>query len=226
VIDTPGYLDFVGEAAQALRVAGSALIVVDGKAGVEVGTELAWDMVTKEKLPRAFFINKCDDPDARFKQVSAELHEKFGSTICPVVIPLMEGDKIVGLLDLVDMRARAFANGKDGQDIEIPAGGRALVHTGLIMILPPNYEAQVRPRSGLALKNGVTVLNTPGTIDAGYRGEVGVILANFGMETFKISKGDKVAQIVIAPVTRADIVETDIVDVTDRGEGGFGSTGI
>jgi dUTP pyrophosphatase len=94
------------------------------------------------------------------------------------------------------------------------------------MILPPNYEAQVRPRSGLALKNGVTVLNTPGTIDAGYRGEVGVILANFGMETFKISKGDKVAQIVIAPVTRADIVETDIVDVTDRGEGGFGSTGI
>jgi dUTP pyrophosphatase len=112
------------------------------------------------------------------------------------------------------------------EDIEIPAGGRALVHTGLIMILPPNYEAQVRPRSGLALKNGVTVLNTPGTIDAGYRGEVGVILANFGMETFKISKGDKVAQIVIAPVTRADIVETDIVDVTDRGEGGFGSTGI
>jgi dUTP pyrophosphatase len=112
------------------------------------------------------------------------------------------------------------------EDIEIPAGGRALVHTGLIMILPPNYEAQVRPRSGLALKNGVTVLNTPGTIDAGYRGEVGVILANFGMETFKISKGDKVAQIVIAPVTRADIVETDIVDATDRGEGGFGSTGI
>jgi dUTP pyrophosphatase len=112
------------------------------------------------------------------------------------------------------------------EDIEIPAGGRALIHTGLIMILPPNYEAQVRPRSGLALKNGVTVLNTPGTIDAGYRGEVGVILANFGMETFKISKGDKVAQIVIAPVTRADIVETDIVDVTDRGEGGFGSTGI
>ena len=122
IIDTPGYLDFVGEAAQALRVAGSALIVVDGKAGVEVGTELAWDMVTKEKLPRAFFINKCDDPDARFKHVFQQLHDQFGSTICPVVIPLMEGDKIVGLLDLVDMRARAFENGKDGQDIEIPAG--------------------------------------------------------------------------------------------------------
>ena len=122
IIDTPGYLDFVGEAAQALRVAGSALIVVDGKAGVEVGTELAWDMVTKDKLPRAFFINKCDDPDARFKHVFQQLHDEFGSTICPVVIPLMTGDKIVGLLDLVDMRARAFENGKDGQDIEIPEG--------------------------------------------------------------------------------------------------------
>ncbi len=129
IIDTPGYLDFVGEAAQALRVAGSALIVVDGKAGVEVGTELAWDMVTKANMPRAFFVNKCDDPDARFKQVSAELHEKFGSTICPVVIPLMDGDKIVGLLDLVDMRARAFENGKDGQDIEIPAGNEKRIET-------------------------------------------------------------------------------------------------
>ncbi|MBQ9747446.1 MAG: elongation factor G [Clostridia bacterium] len=129
IIDTPGYLDFVGEAAQALRVAGSALIVVDAKAGVEVGTELAWDMVTKEKMPRAFFINKCDDPDARFKTVSKELHDKFGSSICPVVIPLMTGDKIVGLLDLIQMRAVAFENGKDGQPIEIPEGNDERIAT-------------------------------------------------------------------------------------------------
>ncbi len=122
IIDTPGYLDFSGEALQALRVAGSALIVVDGKAGVEVGTELAWDLVCKDKMPRAFFINKCDDPDARFKHVFQQLHEEFGSSICPVVIPLMTGDKIVGLLDLIQMRAVAFENGKDGQPIDIPEG--------------------------------------------------------------------------------------------------------
>ena len=94
------------------------------------------------------------------------------------------------------------------------------------MLLPPNYEAQVRPRSGLALKHGVTVLNTPGTIDSGYRGEVGVILANFGDADFTVNKGDKIAQMVIAPVTQPEIVETDTVDETDRGAGGFGSTGV
>jgi len=111
------------------------------------------------------------------------------------------------------------------EDLTIAPGGRALVHTGLIMALPPAYEAQVRPRSGLALKNGVTVLNTPGTIDSGYRGEVGVILINFGDEWFRVNKGDKIAQIVVAPVLQAEIVETDEIDETDRGEGGFGSTG-
>ncbi len=111
------------------------------------------------------------------------------------------------------------------EDVVIPRGGRALVHTGLVMALPMGWEAQVRPRSGLALKHGVTVLNTPGTIDAGYRGEVGVILANFGDSDFSAAKGDKVAQIVIAPVTRAEIVETESVDETERGAGGFGSTG-
>ena len=110
-------------------------------------------------------------------------------------------------------------------DLVIPPGGRALVPTGLVMLLPPMYEAQVRPRSGLALKHGVTVLNTPGTIDSGYRGEVGVILANFGDSNFAVRKGDKVAQIVVAPVTQPEIVETDTVDETDRGAGGFGSTG-
>ena len=112
------------------------------------------------------------------------------------------------------------------EDLEIAPGARALVHTGLVMMLPPGWEAQVRPRSGLALKFGVTVLNTPGTIDAGYRGEVGVILVNFGEAPFKVAKGDKVAQIVVAPVTRAEIVESAEVDETERGSGGFGSTGV
>jgi len=111
-------------------------------------------------------------------------------------------------------------------DLVIPAGKRALVHTGLVMLLPPMYEGQVRPRSGLALKKGVTVLNTPGTIDSGYRGEIGVILANFGDEDFTVAKGDRIAQLVIAPVTQPTIVETTEVDETDRGAGGFGSTGV
>ena len=112
------------------------------------------------------------------------------------------------------------------EDLVVESGGRKLVRTGLVMMLPPGYEAQVRPRSGLALKNGVTVLNTPGTIDEGYRGEVGVILANLGAEPFRVEKGAKIAQIVIAPCTRAEIVETTEIDETARGTGGFGSTGV
>ena len=126
----------------------------------------------------------------------------------------------------------AYAHPSDaGMDVRsvdalvIPAGKRALLHTGLVMILPPNYECQVRPRSGLALKNGITVLNTPGTIDSGYRGEVGVILLNTSDVDFEVKKGDKIAQLVIAPVTQPEIEETDAIDETDRGEGGFGSTG-
>ena len=111
-------------------------------------------------------------------------------------------------------------------DVTVKARDRALVKTGLVMILPPMYEAQVRPRSGLALKSGITVLNTPGTIDSGYRGEVGVILFNTTDVDFEVKKGDKIAQIVIAPVTQPVIEETDIIDETDRGEGGFGSTGV
>ena len=111
-------------------------------------------------------------------------------------------------------------------DLTIAPGERALVRTGLVLMLPPNAEAQVRPRSGLALKHGVTVLNTPGTIDSGYRGEVGVILINLGAEPFKVEKGMKIAQLVIAPVTQAEIVEVSEIDSTDRGAGGFGSTGV
>jgi dUTP pyrophosphatase len=94
------------------------------------------------------------------------------------------------------------------------------------MLLPKGYEAQVRSRSGLAIKNGVSVLNSPGTIDSGYRGEVGVILANFGDADFEIKAGDKIAQIVVAPVTLAAVEEVDEIDETDRGTGGFGSTGV
>ena len=112
------------------------------------------------------------------------------------------------------------------EDVVLPPGGRALVRTGLVMQLPPDAEAQVRPRSGLALKHGVTVLNAPGTIDAGYRGEVGVILVNHGEKPFSVERGMKVAQIVVAPVVRAEIEETDATDATARGAGGFGSTGV
>ncbi len=108
----------------------------------------------------------------------------------------------------------------------IPKGGRALVPTGLKMALPVGYEAQIRPRSGLALKKGITLPNTPGTIDSDYRGELGIILMNLGDEDFVIERGDRIAQMVIAPVTIATWVEVDQLSVTDRGEGGFGSTGV
>ena len=112
------------------------------------------------------------------------------------------------------------------EEVALAPGARALVHTGLVLELPPDAEAQVRPRSGLALKHGVTVLNAPGTIDAGYRGEVGVILVNLGAEPFVVEKGMKIAQLVVSPVTQAEIVEVSAVDATDRGAGGFGSTGV
>ena len=125
--------------------------------------------------------------------------------------------------------AHASAAGMDVRSVRelvIPPGGRALVPTGLVVNLPAGYEAQVRPRSGLALKAGVTVLNSPGTIDAGYRGEIGVILANFGQDDFKVNVGDRIAQLVIAPVLQPVVVEATEVDSTDRGAGGFGSTGV
>lgn len=104
-------------------------------------------------------------------------------------------------------------------------GERALVPTGLAMALPAGFEAQVRPRSGLAAKHGITVLNTPGTIDADYRGEVKVILINLGDTTFEIVRGERIAQMVIAPVLQAVITEVETLSETERGAGGFGSTG-
>lgn len=103
---------------------------------------------------------------------------------------------------------------------------RALIPTGLFMELPIGYEAQVRPRSGLALKKGITCLNSPGTIDADYRGEVGVILANLSKETFVVENGERIAQMVIAKHERAEWIEVEILSETERGAGGFGSTGV
>jgi dUTP pyrophosphatase len=100
-----------------------------------------------------------------------------------------------------------------------------LVPTGLIIALPPGYEAQVRPRSGLAAKHGVTVLNAPGTIDADYRGEIGVLLVNHGSTAFVIARGERIAQMVIAPVAQAELVPVAALGTTARGSGGFGSTG-
>lgn len=111
------------------------------------------------------------------------------------------------------------------QDVTIAPGGRALIPTGCAIALPPGFEAQVRPRSGLALKHGITVLNSPGTIDADYRGEIGVILANLGAEPFTITRGARIAQLVVAPVARVAWVESRDLPESERGTGGFGSTG-
>jgi dUTP pyrophosphatase len=112
------------------------------------------------------------------------------------------------------------------RDTVIEPGARALIPAGFAIALPDGYEAQVRPRSGLALKNGVTCLNSPGTIDADYRGPVNVILANFGSEPFIVRRGDRIAQLVIAPVTRAAFAVVQDLSETERASNGFGSTGV
>ena len=111
------------------------------------------------------------------------------------------------------------------EDLTLPPGARHAVATGFAIAIPPGYEVQVRPRSGLALKHGITCLNTPGTIDCDYRGEVKVILANLGAEPFEVKRGERIAQLVPAPVLRAEFAVVDSLDQTSRGAGGFGSTG-
>lgn len=111
------------------------------------------------------------------------------------------------------------------EPVSIAPGDRALIPTGLCVALPPDHELQIRPRSGLALKHGITVLNAPGTIDADYRGEIGVILHNAGRTAFVVQRGDRIAQAVLAPVLRAVWAESETLGETDRGAGGFGSTG-
>ena len=112
-----------------------------------------------------------------------------------------------------------------GEALTIAPGKRALVPTGLAMAIPEGYEGQVRPRSGLAAKHGVTVLNTPGTIDADYRGELKVILINLGDVPFEIRRGERIAQLVVAPVSQVNFTLRETLDATERGAGGFGSTG-
>ncbi len=112
------------------------------------------------------------------------------------------------------------------ESLTLKIGKRHAVATGFAFAIPHGYEVQVRPRSGLALKHGITCLNTPGTVDSDYRGEVKVILANLGEEDFAIQRGDRIAQLVVAPVTHAAMVEVDALDDTVRGSGGFGSTGV
>jgi dUTP pyrophosphatase len=110
-------------------------------------------------------------------------------------------------------------------DVDIPAGETRLVGTGLAIELPPGTEGQIRPRSGLALRHGITVLNAPGTIDAGYRGEVGILLINHGRQAFRVRRGMKVAQLVVTPVVEVEVVEAGTLSDTARARDGFGSTG-
>jgi dUTP pyrophosphatase len=112
------------------------------------------------------------------------------------------------------------------EDLTLAPGARHAVATGLAMAIPDGFEVQVRPRSGLALKHGISCLNTPGTIDSDYRGEVKIILANLGTDPFEIKRGDRIAQLVAAPVQRAAFAEVEDLDETSRGAGGFGSTGV
>ena len=121
----------------------------------------------------------------------------------------------------LDLRAAV----PEAAPVTLAPGARALIPSGLSLALPPGYEAQVRPRSGLALKHGVTVLNSPGTVDADYRGEVGVLLVNLGSEPFVVTRGERIAQLVIAPVTMARLNIVTALPPTDRGAGGFWSTG-
>ena len=127
VIDAPGYLGFAGEVKEAVRVADSAVIVVDGKAGIEVGTELAWDAATDAGIPKAFFVNKFDDPECRFNRVFTELHDAFGVSVCPLMIPMVEGDKVEGFIKLIDKKTYVYDKEGSHTEAEIPAGYEEIV---------------------------------------------------------------------------------------------------
>ena len=143
--------------------------------------------------------------------------------------------KIIRLQDDNDLPLPSYeSEGSSGMDIRanikepvlLNPGEIKLIPTGFAVSIPPGYEAQIRPRSGLALKHGITFLNSPGTIDSDYRGEVGIIMTNWGSESFSIRRGDRIAQMIISRVYKADFVVTDNLDETSRGQGGFGHTGI
>jgi dUTP pyrophosphatase len=136
-----------------------------------------------------------------------------------------EGLKLPAFETVLAAGADLRAAVSDSAPMVLTPGERALVPTGFCMALPAGYEAQIRPRSGLAYKHGVTCLNTPGTIDADYRGEVKVLLINHGQDPFTIHRGERIAQMVVSPITQPEFVEVDVLSETDRGAGGFGSTG-
>ena len=135
---------------------------------------------------------------------------------------------MAGCEDLVPAKAHADDAAFDLRsrtDLTVPVNKSTLIPTGVFIELPVNYEAQVRPRSGLALKHNITLTNSPGTIDAGYRGEVGVIMFNHGPEEFAVRRGDRIAQMVIAELPEVELQIAETLSISDRGEGGFGSTG-
>lgn len=140
--------------------------------------------------------------------------ENFGD----LQMPAYETDLAAG----VDLRAAIDAD----KPLVLQPGDRALIATGFAMALPPGYEAQIRPRSGLAYKHGISVVNSPGTVDADYRGEVKILLINHGTEAFTINRGERIAQMVVAPVTQATFEIVETLSETARGAGGYGSTGV
>ncbi|CUS56492.1 MULTISPECIES: dUTP diphosphatase [unclassified Hyphomonas] len=148
---------------------------------------------------------------------------KVTVSVCP--LPHFEGLDLPAYetIGSAGMDVRAAVSQED--PILLQAGERAMIPTGLSVAIPQGYEIQVRPRSGLAAKHGLTCLNTPGTIDSDYRGEIKVILINLGQDAFTIQRGERIAQLVLAPVTQLAWIEVDALDETDRGAGGFGSTG-
>ena len=141
------------------------------------------------------------------------------------VLPAYQTDGAAGM-DLCAMNLGDGQDWPDGFNLRLYPRDRVLLGTGIAVAIPPGFEGQIRPRSGLAVKHGVTVLNSPGTIDSDYRGEVKVLLINLGSEPFVIKRGDRIAQIVFAPVARAGLQQVDDLDATARGSGGFGSTGV
>ncbi len=148
------------------------------------------------------------------QHVKVALKREPGSEDLP--LPAYESNQAAGM----DLRAAVT------ETLIVAPGERAMVPTGIRIALPPGTEAQVRPRSGLAIRNGISMVNSPGTIDADYRGEVKVLLINHGQEPFTIQRGDRIAQMVIAPVLQADWEVVDDLETTARGEGGFGHTGV
>lgn len=146
-------------------------------------------------------------------------------TVQVAVLPHFEGLQLPGYETALSAGMDLRAAVPEAEPMIVAPGQRVLAPTGLTIALPAGYEGQIRPRSGLALKHGITCLNTPGTIDADYRGEVKVILINLGQETFTIKRGERIAQMVVAPVTQGDWEVVDALSETARGGGGFGSTG-